>query len=165
MANKNLNKLRNYANRYGVSFQPLYTKDAIEKGNLEVVHNAIIGGKKYTCLQQYNNESLENLFKGIASGHDRIHAPENTVIFNKNSETVSINGRVYDLFEIVKDMDTTTLSQMLAKYLSYGESWQREFALKLRQFLKDDGYAMMIEYRYIKEYGVEEYKKVMGIEA
>lgn len=165
MANKNLNKLQELAVKYNVPFQALYTKQAIEKGNLDIVHNAIIGGKKYTCLQQYNNEALENLFKGIASGHDRIHAPENTTVFSKDGETVSINGRVYDMFEIVKDMDTTTLSEMLAKYLSYGESWQRDFALKLRQFLKDDGYAMMIEYRYIKEYGVEEYKKVMGIEA
>lgn len=165
MANKNLSKLQNLAIKYGVEFQALYTKEALAKGNMQVVHKALINGKEYTCLQQMNNESLENLFKGIADGHDRIHAPENTCVFNKDGATVSINGNRYSLFDIVKDMDMHTLSDMISNYIEYGQDWQIEFANKIRNFLKQGGYIMWLEYQYQLEYGesVDEYAERTGL--
>ena len=165
MANKNLNKLQNLANQYGVEFQPLYTREALEKGCLDIVHKAIIGGKEYTCLQQYNSEALENLFKSIANGTCDIHAPENTCVFNKDGETVSINGNRYNLFDIVKDMDMVTLSDMISNYIEYGQDWQIDFANKIRNFLKNGGYVQWLEYQYELEYGetVDEYAERTGL--
>ena len=165
MANKNLSKLQNLASVYGVEFQPLYTKEAIEKGNLQVVHKAIIGGKEYTCLQQYNNTDLEKLFKGIADGHDRIHASENTVVFNKDGETVSINGNRYQIFDIVKDVDFKTLNDMIGNYLTNGEDWQVETAEKIRSYMKNGGFIQWLEYQYELEYGetVDEYETRVGL--
>lgn len=167
MANKNLNKLQNLANQYNVTFQALYTAEAIAKGNLQVVHKALIGGKEYTCLQQYNNADLEKLFKGIADGTCNMHAPENTTIFSKDGETVSINGNRYNLFDIVKDMDMVTLSDMISNYIEYGTDWQIEFANKIRNFLKQGGYVQWLEYQYQLEYGetVDEYAERMGVGA
>ena len=165
MANKNLSKLQNLANQYGVEFQALYTAEALEKGCLDIVHKAIINGKQYTCLQQYNNSDLENLFKGIADGHDRIHAPENTCVFNKDGETVSINGNRYSIFDIVKDVDFKTLNDMLSDYLTNGEEWQVETAEKIKDYMKNGGYIKWLEYQYELEYGetVDEYAERTGL--
>lgn len=165
MANKNLSKLQNLANQYGVEFQPLYTAEAIEKGNLQVVHKCLINGKQVNCLQTMNNADLEKLFKGIADGTSEIHAPENTTVFSKDGETVSINGNRYSLFDIVKDMDMVTLSDMISNYIEYGTDWQIEFANKIRNFLKQGGYIQWLEYQYQLEYGetVDEYAERTGL--
>ena len=165
MANKNLNKLQNLANQFNVTFQPLYTREAIAKGNLQVVHKALIGGKEYTCLQQMNNADLEKLFKGIADGTCNMHAPENTTVFSKDGETVSINGNRYNLFDIIKDMDMVTLSDMISNYIEYGADWQIDFANKVRAYLKNGGYVKWFLYQYELEYGetVDEYETRMGV--
>lgn len=165
MANPNLKKLQNLSNQYGVEFQPLYTKEAMEKGNLQVVHNAIIGGKKYTCLARYNVQDLENLFKSIASGSCNIHAPENTVIFNQNGETLSINGNNYNIFDIVKDVEFVNMLDMVNENLNYGEEWQVENAKKIRTYLNNGGFSEWLEYRYQLEYGetVDEYAERVGL--
>ena len=165
MANQNLRKLQNLANMYGVEFQPLYTREALAKGNMQVIHKALINGKEYTCLQQYNNTDLENLFKGIADGSCNMHTPENTCVFNKDGETVSINGNRYSLFDIVKDMDMHTLSDTISQYLEYGEDWQIDFANKIRNYMKNGGYIKWLLYQYECEYGesVEQYEERMGL--
>lgn len=165
MANKNLSKLQNLANQYNVTFQAIYSKDAIAKGNLDVVHKAIIGGKQVNCLQQYNNEALENLFKSIADGSCNMHAPENTTVFNKDGETVSINGNRYSIFDLIKGYDMHTLSDMLCEYIEYGQDWQVDFANKVRAYLKNGGYVQWLEYQYELEYGetVDEYAERMGL--
>ena len=165
MANKNLNKLMDLSNRYGVSFQPLYTADALEKGNLQVVHKAVIGGQQVNCLQQFNNEALENLFKSIANGSCNMHEPENTVIFNKDGETVSINGNRYSIFDLIKGYDMVTLSEMLCGYIEYGQDWQVDFAKKVRAWLNNGGYVLWFYYQYFQEYHEtpEQYEARMGI--
>ena len=158
MANKNLNKLQMLASKYDVVFQPLYTDKAITNGSLDIVHKAVINGKEYTCLQQYNNEQLENLFKTIACGNASIHAQENKVMFTKN-DTVSINGNRYSLFEIVKDIEFNRLNSILSEYLNNGEEWQVELAEKIRAYMNNGGFIEWLEYQYQKEYNetVDEY--------
>ena len=95
MANKNLRKLQELSAKYNVPFQPLYTAKALQSGNLEVVHNIMLRGEKITCLQQYTHEDLEKLFKGENSNVKQ----ENTVIFEKRDNKVSINGSRYTIFE------------------------------------------------------------------
>ena len=151
MANKNLNKLQTLSAKYNVPFQALYTTEAIAKGNLQVVHKALINGKQVNCLQQYNNTDLENLFKNAACGHDRIHAPENTVIFEKNDDKVSINGSRYRIFDIIKDVDFKTLNDMLGNYITNGEEWQVETAQKIKDYMKNGGLVEWLEYQYEKE--------------
>lgn len=165
MANKNLNKLQNLSAQYNVPFQALYTKDAIAKGNLQVVHKALINGKQVNCLQQMNNADLENLFKNASCGHDRIHAPENTVIFEKNDDKVSINGSRYRIFDIIKDVDFRTLNDMIGDYLTNGEEWQIVTAQKIKDYMKNGGLVEWLEYQYEKEYGetVDEYEARMGL--
>lgn len=165
MANKNLSKLQNFANQYNVTFQPLYTREAIAKGNLQVVHKALIGGKEYTCLQQMNNTDLEKLFKGIADGTCNMHAPENTTVFSKDGETVSINGNRYRVFDIIKDIDFKTLNDMIGNYLTNGEDWQVETAQKIKDYMKNGGLVEWLEYQYEKEYNetVDEYETRMGL--
>lgn len=165
MANKNLNKLQTLSAQYNVPFQALYTKEAIAKGNLQVVHKALINGKQVNCLQQMNNTDLENLFKNASCGHDRIHAPENTVIFEKNDDKVSINGNRYRIFDIIKDVDFKTLNDMLGDYLTNGEEWQVATAQKIKDYMKNGGLVEWLEYQYEKEYGetVDEYAERMGV--
>ena len=165
MANKNLNKLQTLSAKYNVPFQALYTKDAIAKGNLEVVHKALINGKQVNCLQQMNNADLENLFKNASCGHDRIHAPENTVIFEKNDDKVSINGSRYRIFDIIKDVDFRTLNDMIGNYITNGEEWQIATAQKIKDYMKNGGMVEWLEYQYEKEYGetVDEYEARMGL--
>lgn len=165
MANRNLNKLQNLSAQYNVPFQPLYTADALAKNNLEVVHKAIIGGKQVNCLQQYNSESLENLFKSIASGTHNMHEPENTTIFNKDGETVSINGNRYKIFDLVKGYDMASLSDMLCQYIEYGTDWQIDFAKRVRAWFINGGYMLWFLYQYEKLNGetLDEYEARMGI--
>ena len=165
MANKNLNKLQTLSAKYKVPFQALNTTEAIAKGNLEVVHKALINGKQVNCLQQMNNTDLENLFKNASCGHDRIHAPENTVIFEKNDDKVSINGSRYRIFDIIKDVDFKTLNDMIGDYLTNGEEWQVETAQKIKDYMKNGGLVEWLEYQYEKEYGetVDEYETRMGV--
>jgi hypothetical protein len=159
MANKNLKKLTALSIAYDVPFQALYTKEALEKGNMEIVHKALIGGKEYTCLQTYTNEKLENLFKSIAQGNAGTHEAENTVKFNKDGETVVINGRYHAIFDIVKDVNFEVLNDMIGKYISHGEEWQIETAMKIKEWFKNGGFIQYLEYQYQKEYGetVDEY--------
>lgn len=165
MANRNLAKLQNLSAQYNVPFQPLYTADALAKNNLQVVHKALIGGKQYTCLQQYNTQALENLFKSIADGKNNIHAAENTVMFNRDGETVSINGNRYNIFDIVKDVDFKTLNDMIGDYLTNGEDWQIEVATKIKNYMKNGGYILWLEYQYEKLNGesLDEYEARMGV--
>ena len=165
MANPNRNKLQNLSVKYNVEFQPLYTAEALAKGKLDVVHNALINGKKYTCLARYNNADLENLFKSIASGHDRIHAPENTVIFAQNTKTLSINGNNYSIFDIIKDVEFVNMLDMVNENLNYGEEWQVENAKKIRTYLNNGGFSEWLEHRYFIEYGetVDEYAERVGL--
>lgn len=165
MANKNLSKLQNLANQYNVTFQAIYSKEAIKKGCLDIVHKAIIGGKQVNCLQQYNNADLEKLFKGIADGTCDMHAPLNTTIFNKDGETVSINGNRYSIFDLIKGYDMHTLSDMLCQYLEYGEDWQIDFANKIRAWLNNGGYVVWFYYQYFQEYNEtpEQYEQRMGL--
>lgn len=158
MANPNLKKLNEFSAKYNVSFQPLYTKQAVEKGNLSVVHNAIIGGSKYTCLCQYNNTQLEDLFKRIASGEDTIKS-DNTVLFSKN-DTVSINGERYRMFDVVKDMDYNRICEIVGDYKMNGEDWQVEVANKITEWLKNGGLSLWLEYQYYKYYNefVDDYE-------
>jgi hypothetical protein len=159
MASKNLKKLTALSIAYNVPFQPLYTKEALEKGNTECVHKALIGGKEYTCLQQYNHERLENLFKTVACGDDNMHASANTVIFNQKSDVISINGNRYTIFDIIKDVEFGTLNDMIGNYISHGEEWQIETAMKIKEWFKNGGFIQWLEYQYQKEYGetVDEY--------
>lgn len=165
MANKNLSKLQNLSAKYNVPVQPLYTAEALAKGNLDVVHKCLIGGQQVNCLQQYNNEALENLFKSIADGSCNMHAPANTTVFNVDGETVSINGNRYSIFDIVKDVDFKTLNDLIADYLTNGEDWQVETAEKIKNYMKNGGYVLWLEYQYQKEYGEtpEQYEARMGV--
>lgn len=166
MANPNKTKIENLVAKYNIKeYQPLYTAEALAKGKLDVVHNALINGKKYTCLARYNNADLENLFKQIASGHDRIHAPENTVLFAQNGETLSINGNSYNIFDIVKDVDFKTLNDMIGNYLTNGEEWQIENAKKIKSYMKNGGFIQWLEYQYQLEYGetVDQYAEKIGL--
>ena len=165
MANKNLAKLVELSNTYGVSVQALYTKEALEKGNMEVVHKAFIGGQEYTCLQQYSYEKLENLFKSIALGNMKIHTPENTVVFGQNTDTVSINGRRYKIFDIVKNVSFEVINDMVNNNYSNGTEWQVEYAKKIREWFKNGGFVQWLEYQYEKEYGetVDEYAQRMDL--
>lgn len=166
MANKNLKKLTALSIAYNVPFQALYTKEALEKGNMEVVHKALIGGKEYTCLQTYTHEKLENLFKSIACGSAEIHEAENTVKFNQDGETVVINGRYHAIFDIIKDVEFETLNEMIGNYISHGEEWQIEAAMKIKEWFKNGGFIQYLEYQYSKEYGetVDEYLAKTGME-
>lgn len=159
MANKNLNKLQMLSAKYGVPFQPLYTKEATAKGSLDIVHKAIIGGQEYTCLQTYNNGQLEDMFKYIACGNANVHVQENTVTFTKDNQRVSINGNRYDIIDIVKDLSFDRLNEIIADYIANGEEWQIEMAQKIRAWFNDGGFVQWLEYQYQKEYGetVEEY--------
>ena len=165
MANKNLSKLQNLSAKYNVSVQPLYTAEALAKGNLDVVHKCLIGGKQVNCLQQYNSEALENLFKSIADGSCNMHAAENTTVFNVDGETVSINGNRYKIFDLIKGYDMVTLSDMLCEYIEYGQDWQVDFANKIRAWLNNGGYVLWLYYQYFQEYHEtpEQYEKRMGL--
>ena len=165
MANKNLSKLQNLSAKYNVPVQPLYTAEALAKGNLDVVHKCLIGGQQVNCLQQYNSEALENLFKSIADGSCNMHAPANTCVFNKDGETVSINGNRYKIFDLIKGYDMVTLSNMLCEYIEYGQDWQVDFANKIRAWLNNGGYVLWLYYQYFQEYNEtpEQYEERMGL--
>lgn len=171
MANKNLNKLNELSLKYNVTFQPLYTKKAVEKGNLEVVHNALIGGNKYTCLCTYNNAELEELFKNVANGTDNSYietgytrksrnSDKNTILFKgENNEIVYINGTKYNMFDVVKDMDYNRICELIGDYRLNGDEWQMEFANKITEWFKHGGLCLWLEYQYYKSYNetVDEY--------
>ena len=112
-----------------------------------------------------NNADLENLFKNASCGRNRIHAPENTVVFSKDNETISINGNRYNVFDLIKDIDFKTLNDMIGNYLTNGEDWQVETAEKIKDYMKNGGLIKWLEYQYEKEYNetVDEYAERTGL--
>ena len=94
-----------------------------------------------------------------------LDAPANTTVFNVDGETVSINGNRYSIFDIVKDVDFKTLNDLIADYLTNGEDWQVETAEKIKNYMKNGGYVLWLEYQYQKEYGEtpEQYEARMGV--
>lgn len=164
MAKKNLKKLTALSIAYNVPFQPLYTKEAIAKNNLEVVHMALINGQKVTCLQQLNNMDYEKLFKGETLTESTTKQ-DNTTVFTKKG-TVSINGNRYNMLDLIKDMDMVNVYEIVDHYIGHGEDWQYDMACKIRDYIKNGGFIAWLEYQYQKEYGetVEQYESRMACE-
>ena len=125
MANLNLKKLTELSVKYNVSFQPIYTDKAMEKGTLSTVHQAIIGGNKYTGLCGYNNTQLEELFKNIANGTDNSYIPmtstrksrkqsEAILKTNRNGQKVAyIGGRRYTMLDVLKGVSIKSLFDIM----------------------------------------------------
>ena len=157
MAKKNLKKLTALSIAYNVPFQPLYTKEALEKNNLEVVHKCLIGGQEYNCLMQKTYADYENIFKSVANGENTVKQ-DNSVTFNSKG-FVYINGNKHAIFDVIKDMEMWQIYDILNQYLNHGEEWQRDLAIKIRDYIKAQGFIQWLEYKYEKEYGetVDEY--------
>jgi predicted nucleotide-binding protein (sugar kinase/HSP70/actin superfamily) len=157
MAKKNLKKLTALSIAYNVPFQPLYTKEALEKNNLEVVHKCLIGGQEYNCLMQKTYADYENIFKSVANGENTVKQ-DNSVTFNSKG-FVYINGNKHAIFDVIKDMEMWQIYDILNQYLNHGEEWQRDLAIKIRDYIKAQGFIEWLEYQYEKEYGetVDEY--------
>ena len=157
MAKKNLKKLTALSIAYNVPFQPLYTKEALEKNNLEVVHKCLIGGQEYNCLMQKTYADYENIFKSVANGRNTVKQ-DNSVTFNSKG-FVYINGNKHAIFDVIKDMEMWQIYDILNQYLNHGEEWQRDLAIKIRDYIKAQGFIQWLEYKYEKEYGetVDEY--------
>jgi predicted nucleotide-binding protein (sugar kinase/HSP70/actin superfamily) len=157
MAKKNLKKLTALSIAYNVPFQPLYTKEALEKNNLEVVHKCLIGGQEYNCLMQKTYTDYENIFKSVANGENTVKQ-DNSVTFNSKG-FVYINGNKHAIFDVIKDMEMWQIYDILNQYLNHGEEWQRDLAIKIRDYIKAQGFIQWLEYQYEKEYGetVDEY--------
>lgn len=157
MAKKNLKKLTALSIAYNVPFQPLYTKEALEKNNLEVVHKCLIGGQEYNCLMQKTYADYENIFKSVANGGNVVKQG-NSVTFNSKG-FVYINGNKHAIFDVIKDMEMWQIYDILNQYLNHGEDWQRDLAIKIRDYIKAQGFIEWLEYQYEKEYNetVDEY--------
>ena len=111
MAN-NLSKLQQLSAQYNVTFQPLYSADALAKGNTQRVHKAVIGKHEYNKLGSANNTQLENIFKAEAYGQQADDNVTGTVI---KSDSVYINGRKHDMLEVVRGVKVHSLLNYLSE--------------------------------------------------
>ena len=116
MAN-NLQKLQQLATQYNINFQPLYSADALSKGNLNRVHRAVIGKHEYNKLGSANNTQLESIFKAEACGTTFTQTTERktTSSIRVNDNGVYINGRRHDMLEIVRGVKVHSLLNYLSE--------------------------------------------------
>ena len=103
----NINFLTELSVRYGVEFQPLYSKEAIAKGNLERVHKALIGGTEYNKLGSMNKAELEDIFKAVACGRKA----DTDISFRGNN--VYVKGNKYNVLDVIKGVKVSKLLDIL----------------------------------------------------
>lgn len=124
MANKNVAWFNEFGNKYGVSYQILMSKNG-------TVAQAIIGHTRHNGLGQLNKAQLEELFKS----NGKTDMDNNVTISDKG--TVTINGRKYTVWDIIKDVKPTRL---FTEYL-YKEDMndsQKQVAEKIKAWLYTD---------------------------
>ena len=103
----NINFLTELSVKYNVEFQPLYSADAIKKGNLERVHKALIGGQEYNKLGNMKKSELEDIFKAVACGRKA----DTGITFRGNS--VYVYGNRYNVLDIIRGIKVGKLLDIL----------------------------------------------------
>ena len=63
--------------------------------------------------------------------------PEHVVSFTKG-DTYYKNGRRENIYETIKDINPSRLFEILNEYLTTGEDWQREYALGVLNWVKNN---------------------------
>lgn len=101
MANKNEKWFNEFSAKYNVNYQILMLKNG-------TVYQAIIGGHRHTGLGQLNKAQLEELFK-----NNGVTQMGNNVTVSEGKGTVMLNGRKYDVLDVIKGIKVNKLLDII----------------------------------------------------